>query len=524
MKSLYNQKYYIFGVDMFYSKSFYLFVFMIVLSGTLFSEAIIYPYSTKIERSLKYSAQLDGHAVPVIKTRVGDLLSFGIKEQTPVEIIITLKKEAKSVVIRPLSSGIKGKIEGKKCRFILDRPINISVEFDNNLKTPLFVFADAEIKKMPDKEDPKVIFFDAGKIHRVGEIFLKDDQTLFLEAGAIVEGVVRTVNSKNVTIAGAGIFDCRPRKYKTNMIVVRNSEKVKIQNIILIGTYGWSVHLSGSNDVDVSNLRVLSWRANCDGLDIEYSSNIDIEKCFWRTSDDCISLKAIYPPNIEGVPLNEMINPETLGKHKVSRIDGDVMENILVKNCVFWNDIPGNAFEIGFELRIDHLQNVVLQDSDIIHVKKGAAFSIHNSDRVAIKNILLDDIRVEDVDELIDFYIGLSIYSDDCPTAFRRSNPLRRSPPLKNKDFYAHDNINQWYIPKDLELHASYRGTIEDVRVKDMKAFLTPRTKSIISGYDENHAITNVVFENLQIEGRVVRALEDRLFYVRNASDINFTD
>ncbi|HKL23014.1 MAG TPA: glycosyl hydrolase family 28 protein [Tichowtungia sp.] len=500
---------------------FLLFVIMGLTSAAAqdTEKVITYSFPPEMPLSGQYDANINGSAVPVLKTEKGSILSFGMRG--PVTITVLLDKAPENVVVRPVHAGIKATLSGRQCTFHLDRPRNLSVEFDGDLDHPLLVFANPELNNPPDKEDPKVHYFEAGKVHEAGELFLQDGETLYLEGGAVVHGLVRAVGANNVSIRGAGILDASPRKHKINMLVFRECTNVSLENFILLNPRGWSIHLSGSEDIDMSNVRVIGWRANSDGLDIEYCRNIHVTKCFWRTKDDCIAVKALYPPGITGVPLEEMINPETLGKHEVPRYENDTIGNILITDCVLWNERPGNAFEIGFELRVDRIRNVTLRNCDIIHVVNGAAFSIHNGDRAVIENVLLDDIRVEDTDELIDIVVGLSIYSDDCPGPYRRSNPDRIRLPMKNRPG---DNTSQWVIPEeeDRARFAEHRGRVKGVVVRDMSVLSPPRSPSIISGYDARHSVSDVTFERLTIEGKPIRSAAEAQIELHHAENIRF--
>jgi hypothetical protein len=438
-----------------------------------------------------------------------------------VDIQVTLPKAATEVVIRPLSAGIHAEIDGDTFRFRLPRPMNLSVEVDGNLDDPLFVFANPELPNPPDRNDPKVRYFEGGKIHEPGEILLGDDETLYLEGGAVVRAVVRARNASHVAIRGAGILDAGTRTRKTNMLVLRECRSSSIENIILLDPLGWTIHLSGSHDIRVSNTRVIGWRANSDGLDIEHSDKVRVDGCFWRTNDDCIAVKAIYPPGIEGVPFEEMIDPETLGGHPVVRVAGAVMGDIDISNCVLWNDSGGQGFEIGFELRVDTIRGITFRDSDIIHVTGGGAFTIHNGDRAQIEDIRIENIRVENTDRLIDFHVGLSIYSDDCPPEFRRSNPARKPVPAEHRPAMA-NNPYQWYIPaaEDIVRFEGNRGHVRNVVLRQVKVLKSPRSRSILHGFSPGRGIHGVVIEGLEIEGRPIRSLEEADLFQAHAHDI----
>ena len=472
------------------------------------ADVISYEFPPGFPCSERYMAKVGGTEIPALQTKRGAFLSFGM--DGPVEIEISTPKTPEKVVIRPLSAGIEAMIGNGLLRFNLPRPMNLSVEFDGDHDDPLFVFANPPLRDPPARDDPKVRYFEGGKIHDVGEILLGEGETLYLEGGAIVRAVVRARGGADIRITGAGILDAGTRKDKTNMLVIRECRKTILENIILLDPLGWTIHVSGSEDIDIGNVRVIGWRANSDGLDIEYSSRMRVHGCFWRTNDDCIAVKAIYPPGVKGVPFEEMINPETLGGHRVERVPGATMGDITITNCVLWNDSGGQGFEIGFELRIDHIRHVTMRDCDIIHVMGGGAFTIHNGDRARIENILIENVRVENTDRLIDFHLGVSIYSDDCPPPYRRSNPKRVPPPPENRPSLA-NNPYQWFVPSgnDTARHEANRGLVRGVHFKNVRVLTPPRSDSILNGYSRERGIHEIRIEGLEIDGRPVLTKED---------------
>lgn len=493
-----------------------------LLLTSLAADAQVIPYNFPAEfpTSGIYHATVDGTKVPALQTERGAILSFGMRG--PVELAIKLARAPKNLVVRPLSAGIVAEPDGAGFRLRLPQPMNLSVEVDGNLIAPLLVFANPELTP-PDRNDPKVKFFGAGHIYDAGEINLGDGETLYIEGGAVVRGVVRAREVDNVSIRGAGILDASTRTQKINMLVLRECHNAVIENLILLDPLGWTMHLSGSERVRISNTRVVGWRANSDGLDIEYSKNIQIDGCFWRTNDDCIAIKAIYPPGVKNVPFEEMINPETLGRHQVSRIVGDVMGDITISRCVLWNDSGGQGFEIGFELRIDEIRGITFRDSDIIHVRGGGAFTIHNGDRARIEDLKIENIRVEDTDRLIDFHVGLSIYSEDCPPLYRRSNPARRPVPVEHRPAQA-NNPYQWYIPaagemKDFETR---RGLVRHVEIRNVSVTAVPKSASLMSGYSSQRGISDVTFEGLVIAGKTMRSAKDADIRMSEVGHIEF--
>jgi hypothetical protein len=494
---------------------------VLVLGAEVEAKLIAYDFPAEIPRSAVYEAEISGVGVPALQTKLGAFLSFGMSG--PVEVRVKLTKAAKEVVVRPLAAGVRAEVDGGVIRFHLPKPMNLSVEVDGNVDDPLFVFANPDPGAPPDRNDPKVKYYEGGKIHEAGEILLGEGETLYLEGGAVVRAVVRARDARNVSIRGAGILDAGTRMHKINMLVLRECRDSSIENIILLDPLGWTMHVSGSENIRVANTRVIGWRANSDGLDIEYSSKVRVEGCFWRTNDDCIAVKAMYPPGVEGVPFEEMINPETLGGHKVERVVGDVMGDIDIRNCVLWNDSGGQGFEIGFELRVDTIRGIRFRDSDIIHVMGGGAFTIHNGDRAKIENILIENIRVEDTDRLIDFHVGVSIYSDDCPVPYRRSNAERVVVPAERRPKQA-NNPYQWFVPADEDLvrYEENRGHVRNVVFRNVRVEKPTRTGSILHGYNVNRDIRDVLIEGMVIAGRHVLSPEDLGLFQAHTRDVRF--
>jgi hypothetical protein len=493
----------------------------LVLAHHAGAQLIPYQFPAELPISTAYSATVDGQSVPAMQTQRGAFLSFGMKG--PVEIIVKLAQKPGAVVIRPLASGIKAEIDGDGFRFTLPRPQNLSVEVDGNIKDPLFVFANPELANPPDRNDPKVRFYEGGRIHDAGEILLGDGETLYLEGGAVVRGVVRARNAQNVSVRGPGILDASQRKHKTNMLVLRECRDSVLENFILLDPLGWSIHLSASENIRLTNTKVIGWRANSDGLDIEHSSKVRVDGCFWRSNDDCIAIKAIYPPGVTGVPFEEMINPETLGGHQVARIEGDLMGDIEISNCVLWNDEGGQGFEIGFELRVDTIRGITFRDSDIIRVIGGGAFTIHNGDRAKIEDLLIENVRVENTDRLLDFHVGLSIYSEDCPPPYRRSNPQRKAPPPEHRPTYA-NNPYQWFVPAaaDLATYENKRGLVRNVTLRNVKLASAPTTDSILIGYNDARGIEDVLIEGLEIEGKPITTAEQARLRTQHVKGLRF--
>jgi hypothetical protein len=148
-----------------------------------------------------------------------------------------------------------------------------------------------------------------------------------------------------------------------------------------------------------------------------------------------------------------------------------------------WNGAWGNALEIGFETRSDTIQNITFKNCDLIHVEgPEGTFTIHNGDRAVVKNVLYEDIRVEDSRGwLIDFKILESQYSKD-----------------------------------------KQRGKIENIHFKNITVEGDIFPYSQLLGFDETHRISGVTLENFVIHGTRVNSTYNGMIATNYANDITF--
>ncbi len=465
----------------------------------------LYEYSDAAPRAVDFRVRVNGQEAFVYHTQVAGIASFGVDGEC--RIHVERKTPFEKVVVRPLNAGVKPEVTDNVIEFTISGPAQLSLEFDGDIKRPLYLFANPPEERPSDESSEKLKYFAPGKVHRVGQIDLADDETLYLAGGAIVQGYVRAVDARNIRIVGPGILDASHRQEKkTTSIRLQQCRNVEIRDVLILDSFGWTVHLSQCDDVEIVGMKQVGWRANSDGIDIEASHKVRVADTFLRNADDCIAVKC---------------KPRGDGK-------GIVTEDILIENTVFWNSLPGNAMEVGFELKADAIRNVTFRDCDIIRVERGAAFSIHNGDNALVEDVRFENIRVEDVrGDFADFYIGLSIYSGDCPNPYRRSDPRRKPVPKELQDPPSGDNRGQWLLPKDKSQYASKRGAIRNVVFRDIHFLKTPDgalPPSLFIGYDDDHAIENVSFEGIFLDGKKLPMWPDGAIYTRYAKDVRFEE
>jgi hypothetical protein len=467
------------------------------------SRIVTYPFPQQMPASPRFRLMADRQAVPVLTTEGGDFAAFALSGR--IEIAVVHDRPVTNAVVRPRSRGIIPEARGWQVRFTVDRPGPLCVEVNGDTKTPLFLFIDPTEIDVPTRGTPGVTVLPGNKVHDLGEIRLKDRETLYLEPGAVVRGTVRAQGARHITIRGRGIFDARLRSTKTHLMEFKDCTDVELSEVMVIGSLGWTLVPWRCRDVRLNNVKVLGWRDNDDGLDICGSRDVRVDRCFFRTKDDCISVKSLASEYFPAVTNS--------ADSAAARPSGPEVANVQVRRSVFWNAEWGNAMEIGFELRTSRVRKIVWRDCDIIREERGAVFSIHNGDFASVEDVLFQNIHVEDAqNNLVDFRVGLSIYSGDCPERFHRRNPQRQP-----------TGAGQWVpwnllTPVEQSGSRAERGAIRNVRFRDIQLLEgVVRPSTIVN---QGGVIQNVRFENIRLGDHLLKTSEDLRLKVEGAEDV----
>lgn len=506
-----------------------LFIVLIAINLTMAQSQSMNPVSrASFKPSADFRVTIDGRNVMVYSSPV--LLSFcSFEISKPVEIVIrSLSRDVKWADIRPLSSGIKPSIKNDSTiTFRLSSPGQFSVELNGTFKIPLLLFANTPEKEKPEKSSKNVLYFETGKIHYPGTICLGDNQQVYIEEGAIVVGNIKASKAAHIKIHGGGILDgSYTRQFMDScarvfnkslswkavtggidgLISLTECRDVSIEGITLFNSKTWDVVPSLCDNVNITNIKIISDNNSDDGIDIVSTRNISIINSFIRTKDDCIAVKSFARPEpISGKKSSEQV----FGQLE----DGPFypVDSVVVKNCVFWNAAWGNALEIGFELSGD-ISNVNFTNNDIIRVEGGAAFSIHNARRGVVSKILIDDLRVENTDQkLFDLAIFRSIYSED---GTRDNREVRR---LYLNGIW--DNVLS-VTDKEKETHSKFRGHINGVTLKNVRIVDGPVPFSVFYGSDKTHLVENVTIEGLYFYGKRITDISGAKLYLENTKNI----
>lgn len=374
------------------------FLFNVVLKAQL----IVYPGAGP--QNHEFEATVNGKSLyinevevnlgrmPVQENRVKSAMTY-FDFKGDVTIKVTSKVSFKSVSIRPLSAGITPRILGNTVEFKLSKPQKLVMEFDNDLARTIQIFANAPETYKPDPANPNVVYFSPG-FHNAGTINLKSNQTIYLEGGAYVNGVIRGENVSNAKVCGRGILS--GQGIKGNVFRLNGGSNIEISGITFAYPSTWTVVPRGVDHLTIDNVNIFGAGLGSDGIDVCSCQDVVINNCYIRNWDDNIVIKS----------------------HA-----GENSRNITVSNSIM-NSECAQALEIGVELETDSVYNIVFKDIDIIHQKMWGygALSINNGGHATVSNILYENIRVEDIDPaslFINLWIGESQWSKDSRGAIK---------------------------------------------------------------------------------------------------------
>lgn len=350
-----------------------------------------------------YNTEWPGCQRPLDQTEMAGFVRCESDE--PVNVCVTVKEPVKEVCVRPLSKKIAVEQKENTLCFTLPGAGQYVLEVnDHHGALHLFVAPEITLPELKDGD----LYFGPGT-HEPGIVLLHDDQTVVLDAGAVVYGSFIAAGSKNITITGTGILDGSHEKrtdggagilaiggkevatrdhffsdmtgeelhaYVTEHKMLPGSirfygcQNCTVEHITCRDASNWSIALGGCDNMIFDDIKQIGmWRYNSDGIDIYNSSNCIIRNCFLRNFDDCVVIKGMVGWGHRN------------------------LENILTENCVIWCDW-GRELEIGAETNALEYRNITFRNCDLLH-GSWLRLDIQHHNDAHIHDILFDDIRCE---------------------------------------------------------------------------------------------------------------------------------
>ncbi len=297
---------------------------------------------------------------------------FDMDLGTEVEVKIWVDKPFESARLFPEEENIPLTREGDCLVYHVNRPVNaLSLVLDNDYQAEaLHIFSNPIDHQAPTESTKDVIYVSPG-YHNLsaygaqkpdlsqtekGTLTLRDNQTLYVAGGAVIDGTVYIGDAKNVTVKGSGILmkgeDCAVQTPEAQGIclVTARASQVSVEGVVCHSHrwHNWTVHFWHSSDIQVSRLKVFSpVYASTDGIDISNSQRITVKDSFIRACDDCVAIKGLA------------------GEHE-KPADCPPIEDILFEHCVLWNDC-NNCMGIGAETRASHFTRITFRDIRVIY-------------------------------------------------------------------------------------------------------------------------------------------------------------
>ncbi|MDF2989187.1 MAG: type domain protein, partial [Eubacterium sp.] len=349
----------------------------------------------------------------------------------------------------------KPEVDGNIISFNIKDPGQYSIEYNNDVRNTVFLFANPLETDAPDKNDKNVLYLGPG-VWDMGTLTLEENQTLYIAGGAVVYGNAYSNGTKNISVKGRGIIDgsnysgwLTPGSTAKVPVNFEHVENPEVEGVILMNPNAWTLNCLSCTDGKIDNVKIISSRQNGDGITLQSCNDFNISNSFVRSWDDSIVVK-----NYEGNS-----------------------NNINFSNMLIWTDLAQSC-EIGYETNKGNrpdsvISNIYYDKITVLHNFHKPVISIHNSDNATVQDVKYNNIVVEDASmgqgdaganrQLIDFTIMQS----------------------------------GWSTTTD-------RGQIKNISLNNIKVLGGKSTSSRMVGFDSNHKIENVTISGLEILGEKV--------------------
>ena len=352
-----------------------------------------------------FNRRWPGHQRQKEQTEFVNFLSMEADEE--VELKIIPKTPSFNVRIRPRNLDIKAQTDANG---VITIRVNGAMQFTvepYGRNRALHVFIDPVSAMNVAKEGENVLYYGAGE-HDAGDIYLQSGQTLFIDEGAVVYATVFALHAENIKILGRGILDNSKNKakllYETNVegnnSAVHNAlrehavnfvccKNVEIDGITIRDALVYNIDAMSCENIHINNIKIIGcWRFNSDGVHFSNCTNGSLTNSFVRTYDDSICVRGFANYEYERFLKDE--KEEDLSF---------ICQDILIKNCVVWNDW-GKNLQVGTETFAKEIKNIRFEDCKLIHTT-GMAVTMWLVDNAKIHDVLFQNIVVEYDDYMI---------------------------------------------------------------------------------------------------------------------------
>lgn len=437
-------------------------ILILIIPFSLFAKVWVYPFpGNPIKTSPFYKVQIQQEGnnfnsfIYYSPATFNDLerssswTTFSFEDKITV-IVEVLNTNIENCIIRPKSKNIQFQTEGNKIIFELDQPRKLAVEINGDKKNPLFIFADRPEEIVPAKAERGVLYFEPG-VHNIGLVEVPDSvKHIYISGGAYLRGAFKNSNrASNFKITGRGIISSEVFEK------ILNDQRKDFpdwrernpHNVYLQGE-GQNVYVEGITFTDGPMYRLVIRQT--------YSTVRNCKFFGWYYNTDGVS-----------------VGTDGLIEDCFFRCNDDAIkvyrDNLIANNCVFWQNDNGASFQISWNSK-ENNHNFRVYDCDVIHCEHSedannrAIFNSVHGGGGNLSGYLFQDIRIE----------------GDVYRLFKLT--IRTSPSDGDPEF----------------------GSISKLHFKNILLEGKCLMSNEIWGYNHKHKISDVIFENLEINSEKI--------------------
>ena len=375
--------------------------------------------------------------------------------QGAVEVVVTCTAPVTSARILPSSLKIAPRVKDHRVSITMTEPRPLTLEVNGDWVHSLHILANPPEDDPPRKDDPNVIYFGPG-VHEVTHMEIGSGKTLYVAGGAVVRGVIGPDEPFGIS-SYSGLKTYSPTFHlRGENITVRGRGIIDgsrcsthARNLMLVQGSGIGIEGVVFRDSSTWNIPI----RRCDRVTVR-----NVKILGYRANSDGIDICNSRDVTVEDCFIRTL---DDLIVVKTNRGAGKT-QRIVARNCVLWNEVA-HALSVGAELRED-VDDVLFTDCDVIHDKgREWTLRVYHCDSARITNIRFENLRIEESPRFISLWI--------------------------DKAFWTRD---------------AQRGHISRVVFRDIATSAPTRIE--LKGFDAEHAIENVLFQNVTVGGKPLEA------------------
>jgi polygalacturonase len=336
------------------------------------------------------------------------------------------------------------------------------------------------------------VFVPAGK-YVTGSISLRDDITLYLDAGATLLGsenpadypiiaarwegaeqktyapLITGDGSRNIAVAGRGTIDGRGALWwkmhrektldypRPRLISFTNCANIVIEGITATNSPSWTINPVRCENVMVDKVTIINPpdTPNTDGINPDSCRNVHISNCHVDVGDDCVTIKS---------------GTEVAGRENLSPC-----ENITITNCTMVHGHGGVV--IGSEMS-GSVRNVVISNCVFMGTDRGIRLKARRGRGGVVEDIRVTNIVMQDVlcpfTMNLYYHIGMKGNKD---IADKRPQPVTEGTPRFRRIHFSHITVRNAQYAAGF-LYGLPEMPVEDISFSDISISMSPNAQA----------------------------------------------